>query len=985
MSRLALFLFGAPRIERAGQPVALDTRKAIALLAYLALTEKPHRRDTLAALLWPEYDQEHARSTLRRTLSALNKALDGACLVADRETIAFQPPADVLLDAREFQRLIAACQTHGHPERDVCAACLDLLADATRLYQDDFMAGFSLRDSPAFDDWQLLQREELRRQLARSLERLTRGHIASGEYDRAIEYATRWLALDRLHEPAHRFLMRLYAWSGRRGAALRQYQDCVRILKRELGVSPLDVTTRLSEAINENRLPPPPPPTTASPAPPTHTAARADTSKGRGASVEPLALPAQEEFPLVGRRAEWAALVDAYMACGRGGRLLALEGEAGIGKTRLADELIAYVRRQGALVVASRCYEGEADLAYAPLAPLLRALLMSPECVGALADLPDQWLSEAARLAPDVAQLRNGLSEAPPLDSPGAQTRFFEGLRSVLLTVCREAKPGILFLDDAQWADAATLDVLAYLARRLHEKPLCLLLARRTEEGTNRQRLNRLFMETQRAGHLTLFTLSRLGENDVRSLLASGRREAHDAETARRVYQETEGNPFFVIEYLRALGTGALTEEQSSWKMPGGVRDLLRSRLDVVSDIGAQILAAAAVIGRWFDFDTVRAVSGRDEDETISALEGLAAHGLIRELERSETSAPAYDFTHDKLRSLVYEETSLARRRLLHRRAAGALVDDLRRSRDGGDTLYQIARHFQLAGRDAEAAEYYWRAGIRAKGLYANVEALAHLRAALALGYPETTESLEAIGDLHTILGDYADALDSYIAARAVAAPEATVRLDCVIGEVLARRGEWEQAERRFEAAAQRLEGLHETSEQARLYADWSLLAYRQGRQDQSRELALRARAVAAATGDGRALAQTYNILGVLASKQGDSTVAVEYLRRSLALAEETRDLSAQAAALNNLALAHASDGAMEEAIARATAALELCAIQGDRHHEAALHSNVADLLHATGQLDAAMLHLKQAVKIFSEIGVEQGAVRPEIWKLTEW
>lgn len=983
MSRLALFLFGAPRIERAGQPVALDTRKAIALLAYLSLTGQPQRRDTLAALLWPDYDQEHARSTLRRTLSALNKALDGACVVADRETIAFHEEPGVFLDIREFQQRIAACQTHAHPEQEICTACLDELAAAARLYQDDFMAGFSLRDSPTFDDWQLLQRDELRRQLARALERLTRGYIARGRYDAAIEFATRWLALDRLHEPAHRFLMRLYAWSGRRSAAVRQYQECARILKRELGVAPLDVTTRLYEAINENRLPPPP--ATLAAVPHSQSAASADLRQPTGTSAEAVALPPRDEFPLVGRGAEWTALVDAYTASNRGGRLIVLEGEAGIGKTRLAEELITYVRRQGALVLASRCYEGEADLAYAALAPMLRALLASPECVRRLAELPEQWLSEAARLVPDFVRVRDGLPAAPPLDSPGAQSRFFEGLRSVLLTASQQAKPGILVLDDAQWADAATLDVLVYLARRLHEKPLCLLLTRRTEEGMNRQRLNRLFMEPQRAGNLTLLTLSRLGQDDVRSLLASSRQDAQGSETARRLYQETEGNPFFLIEYLRALRAGALTAEQSNWTTPGGVIDLLRSRLDEVSDVGAQVLTAGAVIGRWFDFDIVRAVSGRNEDETIGALEGLVAQGLIRELDRSETNAPAYDFTHDKLRSLVYKDTSLARRRLLHRRAAEALVEALRRSRDSGGSLYQIARHFQLAGRDTEAAEYYWQAGIRAKDLYANAEALAHLQTALALGYSESAESLEVIGDLRTTLGEYAPALESYIAALAKASPEASGRLERIIGALHARRGEWEQAERRFEAAEGQLAPDGPNPERARLYADWSLLAYRQGRQDNSWELAMKAREVAAATEDTRALAQAYNILGVLASKRGEAQSAVQHLERSLGLAQASHDLSAQAAALNNLAQVDASHGSMEEAIAHATAALELCAIQGDRHHEAALHSNVADMLHATGHPELAMLHLKQAVKIFAEIGVEQGSVRPEIWKLTEW
>ena len=144
------------------------------------------------------------------------------------------------------------------PEPEVCPECLPPLAEAATLYRDDFMAGFGLRDSVAFDDWQFFQAESLRRELAGALERLARGRGALGEWESAIAHARRWLALDTLHEPAHRLLMALYAWSDQRAAALRQYRECVRILGKELGVAPLEETTLLYHAIQENDLPPQP-------------------------------------------------------------------------------------------------------------------------------------------------------------------------------------------------------------------------------------------------------------------------------------------------------------------------------------------------------------------------------------------------------------------------------------------------------------------------------------------------------------------------------------------------------------------------------------------------------------------------------------------------------------------------------------------------------------------------------------------------------
>src|SRR5712692_8369794 len=258
MSHLAIFLFGPPRLERDGESISVDTRKAIALLAYLAITGQRHSRDTLAALLWPDYDQAHARATLRRTLSTLNKALDGPWLQIDRDTISLDFNSTFWVDVDEFHKHLAACRSHSHPASEVCHDCLNPLAEAVALYRGDFLAGFGLRDSPDFDDWQFLQADNLRRELASALERLVHCHSALADFDPAITYARRWLALDRLHEPAHCQLMQLYAWASQRGSALHQYRECVQVLEQELGVGPLESTTRLYYAIKENQVPPPP-------------------------------------------------------------------------------------------------------------------------------------------------------------------------------------------------------------------------------------------------------------------------------------------------------------------------------------------------------------------------------------------------------------------------------------------------------------------------------------------------------------------------------------------------------------------------------------------------------------------------------------------------------------------------------------------------------------------------------------------------------
>jgi len=253
LARMALFLLGPPRIEYSGEPVEIDRHKAIALLAYLAVTGERQSRDALATLLWPEDDQSKGRAALRRALSTLHKILPGNWWDVDRETIGLQPGPGLWLDLDQFHDRIAKCQTHGHPAADACPDCVSPLTEAASLYRGDFLVGFTLRDSPGFDDWQFFQTESLRREQASVLERLARVHGTQGELEPAIGYARRWLALDPLHEEAHRQLMNLYAWSGQRNAALRQYEECARILERELGVSPQEATVQLYEAIKENR------------------------------------------------------------------------------------------------------------------------------------------------------------------------------------------------------------------------------------------------------------------------------------------------------------------------------------------------------------------------------------------------------------------------------------------------------------------------------------------------------------------------------------------------------------------------------------------------------------------------------------------------------------------------------------------------------------------------------------------------------------
>ncbi len=981
MAQVALYMFGPPRIELDHEPATIDTRKALALFVYLAVTRRPHTRDAIAGLLWPDYDQAHARATLRRTLSPLHRLLGEGYLSIEREMLALRADAALWTDVDEFEALLARCQTHGHDESVVCAECLPLLNQAADLYADSFLAGFALRDSPAFDDWQWAQGERLRRSLSSALERLALGYSASGAFDEALLAARRWLSLDRLHEPAHRLLMSIYAWAGQRSAALQQYRSCVQVLDEELGVAPLEATTDLYEALRAKQLPTLP--ELANSHKPTATVVAPITATAPKPSPSPL--PERSQAPFVGRDAELNSLLDAWHQHAEAGSVMIVAGEAGIGKTRLAQEFLHLARAEGAGTLVARCFEGESHLAYGPLAMALRGALPQGGA-GWPTRLETPWTAEIARLLPELPVAHGNGEYLHPIEGPGAQTRFYEALRRALIAACASASRGIFVLDDAQWADGATLTFLAYLARRITDQPLSMLLLYRMGETGEQPELEHLLGVARKTAHV-IVEPGRLLPQDVHALVtAQLPHEQTSSDVATRLYQETEGLPFFLVEYLAAITSGLLAAESHPWSLPGGVRELLRSHLSAASETGWQVMSAAAVLGRSAPYELLREVSGRSDDETVAALEDLTGRGLLREAtaENAKATIPVYDFSHEKLRALVYDEISLARRRLLHRRAAEFLSTRLASRRDSTVQASQVARHYLLSGNDAEAAHYYRIAGNEARDLYANVDALEHLRTALALGHPDVVALHGDIGDLETLLGEYAAALASYEKAAALCTSEELLRIEHRLGNVYARRGEWRSAASHYEEAeAASAEAEMDSAWQSLLSADWSLATWRMDDEERARALAAQALTLAEESGDLRALAQAHNILGILLSEDVDEARA--HLEQSLAAATMLNAPMLRVAALNNLAHLWQKSGNLADAIACAQAALDLCVTLGDRHHEAALHNHLADLLHAADRSTEATAHVRQAVLIYAEIGVEAGAVQPEIWKLSEW
>lgn len=939
-----LAFLGPPTVLRDGRRVGFDTRKAVALLAWLAAAREERPREALAALLWPEADEARARSSLRRTLSVTVAEL-GDALVGSRATLSLREEA-VSCDLWELERLASTTD-------------LEELEGAVRLWRGDFLEGFAVRGCPEFDAWQSETGEQCRRRFGEILGRLVSSRLERGEFPSALAHAERRLSLDPLDESAHRSLMRVAAAAGDRTRALRQYRICVRVLSSELGVPPLPETTSLYEEIRSGKIPPEkaPPPLTA----------------------PDVAASGRSERPLLGQERVLDRLVARWRDTRGSGASAGLHGPSGSGKTAILAELARAVAATGGTVVGTRCFEAERDLAFGTVTGLLDSVLRAAPDVAE--GLPQADLVEIGRLQPALLRSLQAVRPAP-IESEAEKVRLFQAVAH-LLAACSEERAVLVTVDDAHWIDDASAQLLGYLIRRPGTIRLFTVVAWQQESGL-RVALRSALDDACLEGGGVLVTPRLLAEGDIARLVSSSDAPSLDAET---LVAQTGGLPLLVTAYLDdpeargADGRGAV---------PVGVRELLSARIARAPEATAQVLAAVAVLGGHCEPDLVRATSGRSPAEVADALDDAVRRGLL--VEESRASEDGYSFPYDALRQVVHDACGMARRRLLHGRAADYLAG--RSSATRAPAL--VADHLRRAGREHEAAAWEWRAAERSAQLFAHEEAAVHARSALELGHAGV-EAHSLLASQMIALGRYDEALTELEAAAADAGEGQLVEIERRLAAVHERLGDFAAAAAHLDAALDLSGG--DAVAHARSLADRAFVAYRL-LSPSAAVMARDAVAEAERCGDGLALAQALNVSGVCAAASGEKEKAESLLRRSaqesasLLVSSEGRARSnsplrepgPRIAALNNLARLLADTGRLEEALSCASEALELGLSYGDVHRCAALHSNLADLLHAAGQGRESLEHLKQSAALFASVVAAGGdEIRPEVWTLVDW
>lgn len=861
MAHLSIALLGTIHVALGGEPVvAFKSDKVRALLAYLAVeADRTHRRDALAGLLWPERSNRDARSNLRYTLYDLRKVIgDHAAkppfLLVTRNTIQFNAASDHSLDVAELGRRIPGGHRHSADEDDAESA-LQSLQSAVQLYRGPFLAGFSVGDCPAFEEWALFKREQIARQVTDALHRLATIHERRGAYAQAQTCVRQQLELEPWNEEAHRHLMRMLARDGQRTAALNQYETCCRLLDEELNIEPERETVALYENIRDGAL-------------------YDHRTRGQdGEKAAPVAVPLigdgkatiEAERPVFVERERELARLDGFLdlaMAGQGG-VVFIVGDAGAGKTALINVFTQRAMATYPHVVVARghcnAHTGVGD-PYLPFREILQLLTgdvearrtsgtiryesarrlwsVLPDAVQALVDdgpgLIDRLVPGAAlalraeAFAPRGSAWRERLEEivrynarqrdadriasraaAAPDPAISKQVDLLDQVTQVLLTLARW-HPLILVLEDLQWADVGSINLLFHLGRGLAGGGVLIIGAYRPGDlarGRDGERhpLEPVIHELQRdLGDIQVDLDQADGRRFVEALIDS---EPHrlDAAFCETLYRHTGGNPLFTVELLRGLQErGDLVQDEAgrwvkglnlNWgHLPARVEAVIAERVGRLPSEWQAALAVASVEGETFTAEVVARVQDIGQDEILRLLSGVLSRQYRLVSAQSVQRAGAqrlsrYRFRHYVFQKYLYHRLDDVERAHLHEAVGNTLErlygQDLAGRADPADVAGQLAWHFERAGMVDKAVAYLLQAGERAVQMSAYEESLLHYTRGLELlgTLPNSPDRARRELSFQLALGIPLRAIKSYGAPERGRAYDRALELSLQIGE----------------------------------------------------------------------------------------------------------------------------------------------------------------------------------------------------------
>ena len=687
---LRISLFGNFEVLLHGKPIsAFNTPRLQSLLAYLTLNRDiAISRRQLAALFWPDMLDSQARNNLRQMVHQLRQALPVAdrYLQSDMQTLRWCSDADFYLDVAAFEQSVtnaAIAYTAGR-----LTEMQAQLESAVSIYRGNLLAD-------CYDDWINPERDRMLVRLRTVLTELIEYHEGLRNFPGAISYAQRLVDSDPLDESAQMCLIQLCASNNDRARVIHAYQAYVKVLEKELGIAPNQPIRECYE--------------------------RALSADAQAISTESPLKAIDVPTPLVGRQSEWERLQHLWQQSVSGyAHMVLISGEAGIGKSRLAEEMMIWVNSQTIRFARTRAYAAEGRLAYAPITEWLR----TEAIYRSLKQLDNIWLSEVARILPELLVEMTDLTRPMPMNDQSQRQIFFESLARAVLV---DRRPLLLVIDDLQWCDLETLEWLRYLLRFDTTARFLIVGTVRPEEVDAKHPLTRLLLDLRNASRLSEIDLQRLDAAESARLASYILHQPVELSDSMQLYAATEGNPLFVIEMARAgLGTTIEAEHAATLKLPDRIHALILSRFSQLSESAIDLMYLGATIGRAFDIEVLVNASERDEESVLRSLDELWQRRIVR-----GNDGYIYDFTHDKLREVAYAQLGPAKRRLSHRRVAQAI--ETVHAGDLDSVSAQLAAQYEQSGTYDLAIRFYQRAADSAARLFANNEVIALISRGRAL------------------------------------------------------------------------------------------------------------------------------------------------------------------------------------------------------------------------------------------------------------
>jgi len=704
-------------------------------------------------------------------------------------------------------------------------------------------------------------------------------------------------------------------------------------------------------------------------------------------ALNPMQIQSSEA--LVGREQPLAAITELWAkARGGAGQLVFVSGESGIGKTRLIQHAATHCAPP--VLLAGSCNELNGSSAYHPFAELLQAYLATvpPEFYD---DEIRMLLANFTRIVPQIKQILPELTEPPALDPKLEQLRLMTSLTQ-FVKLATQKRPWFIVLENLQWADQNSLELLRHLCYHLPAMSLLILATYRDTEVDPGHPLVKAINTISSSPVCHHQHLNRLDQPQVAQLLASLLQQSVPDHFSQTIFQHTSGNPFYVEEIARSLiKDGVVTRQQNSWQfpvvesisLPNSVREAVWRRIHRLTPNTQDFLRQAAVLGQRFRFDDILALSGFSKWEAMEYLSLAMEEQLVKE----DRGGNTFNFGHTEIRSVLYTDLNALRRQILHRQAGEILEGQLSKRRD--QAIEELAWHFEAAGDAKRALPYSFRAAQQAQAAYANDSALHwYERALRLLARPEAVDDdselplaiYESMGDLLALMGRYEDALTKYDLAREeleVVHPQRypTQRLIGIyqkIAEVYKKKGEIDSAFDFLNRGLELQAGSHPTVETALSYLDGAVLFLRQSNTSQASEWCERGLDLASqikSQAGQQAIGRAYYVLGNVYSQLGQLSQAAQFCRQSIQIYEQLGDLVKQSTALLNLGIVYYEQGNWERASEVYYQSLAIKQKIGDVYGQGQVSNNLGNLQMERGDWQQAAELFEQSLAIWQKTG----------------